>query len=157
MSRAAKSNVSEPCSRTSDGRFVKGHRGGPGRPRKVVAAAADALDERVAARAGDLLEMAFRQADEGNTAALKMLLDRVWPVGRSRPLGSVLPEAATVRDLLAVRTTVANALLAGEATVEEAAAIGQLMEAHGRAAVHHDTVQAMANLRREMEDEQAGQ
>jgi len=33
-------------SRGRDGRFVKGNPGGPGRPRKIVKAAADALDER---------------------------------------------------------------------------------------------------------------
>src|SRR5437868_10749875 len=55
--------VSKPAQSDShgrDGRFVKGHPGGPGRPRKVLTAAADALAERVAAKAGDLFDIAYR-------------------------------------------------------------------------------------------------
>jgi len=132
-----------------DGRFVKGHPGGPGRPRKVVTAAADALDERVAAKAGDLFDIAYRQADEGNTTALKMLLDRVWPVGRSRPLEAALPEMPKTGDMLAVSTAVANAVLAGEATVQEAAALAQLLRAHRKVVSRHDLAQHMAQYREE--------
>ncbi len=137
-------DVSQFDSHGPDGRFVTGHPGGPGRPRKVVTAAADALDARVAAAAGDLFEMAYRQADEGNTAALKMLLDRVWPVGRSRPLATALPAAPTVSHLLSASTTVANAVLAGEASVQEGEAFARLLKAHGEAVVYHDSVHELA-------------
>jgi hypothetical protein len=136
----------KPQSHGPDGRFVKGHSGGPGRPRKVVTAAADALDERAAAAAGDLFTMAFKQAEEGNTTALKMLLDRVWPVGRSRPLAAAMPEDATVVDTLAASTTVTNAVLAGEASVQEGEAIARLLTAHREVVEHHDKVQVIAGM-----------
>jgi len=135
---------SQSDSRTAGGRFVKGHPGGPGRPRKAVAAAANALDARVAARAVDLFDMAFRQADQGSATALKMLLDRVWPVGRGRPLGIAMPEAPSVIDMLAASTAVANAVLAGEASVQEGTAIAGLLKAHEEVVVRHDLVQDLA-------------
>jgi hypothetical protein len=125
---------------------------------KVVTAAADVLDERVADVANDLFEMAFRQAEKGNTTALKMLLDRVWPVGRSRPLAAAMPEdGATVVDTLAASTTVTNAVLAGEASVQEGEAIARLLTAHREVVEHHDKVQVIAGVleRRAREDDEA--
>jgi hypothetical protein len=86
------SDVPESNSRTADGRFAQGNPGGPGRPRKVVKAAGDALDARAAEAAGDLFEVALELARERNVTVLKMLLDRVWPANRSRPLEIDAPE-----------------------------------------------------------------
>src|SRR5690349_16825817 len=94
------SDLPESKSRTPDGRFIRGCPAGPGRPRKVVKAAADTLDERVSAAAGDLYDVALELARERNVSALKMLLDRVWPVGRSRPLEIGAPPIKHPRDLL---------------------------------------------------------
>ena len=123
-------DFSESKSRTTDGRFAKGNPGGPGRPRKVVRAAADALDERVAAKADDLFDVAVRRAEEGNDGPLKMLLDRVWPIGRNRPLEVSLPKIADAGDMLEVSAVVTNAVFAGEATPQEAAALNEMMKAH---------------------------
>lgn len=120
----------KPQSHGPDGRFLKGHPGGPGRPRKVVRAAADALDERAAAASGDLFAMAFKQAEEGNTTALKMLLDRVWPVGRMRPLEIGAPEIKHPRDLLTEMASVTNATFAGDATTQDALEAAKVLKAH---------------------------
>jgi hypothetical protein len=127
------SDLSESKSRTADGRFIKGCPAGPGRPRKAVRAAADALDERVAAKADDLFEMAFRQADEGNATALKALLDRVWPVGRSRPLEIGAPPIKHPRDLLTAMAGVTDAMFNGNATAAESAAAAKVIKAHFKA------------------------
>ena len=124
------SDLPESKSRTADGRFIQGCPGGPGRPRKAVRAAADALDERAAAKAGDLFEMAFRQADEGNATALKALLDRVWPIGRLRTLEIGSPPIGDARDLLTAMTGVTSAMFAGDATAHEGAAIAKVLKAH---------------------------
>jgi hypothetical protein len=129
-SQVSESEVPVSAAHSTDGRFTKGNPGGPGRPRKVVKAAADALDERVAAAAGDLFELALRQADEGNTAALKMLLDRVWPVGRGRPLEIGAPEIKHPRDLLTAMNGVTNAVFSGDATAEEGGVAAKVLQAH---------------------------
>jgi hypothetical protein len=124
------SEESQSPSRDLDGRFAKGHPGGPGRPRKAVKVAADALDERVAQAAGDLIDVVLKRAGEGNLAAAKMLLDRVWPAGRSRPLEISAPEINHPRDLLTAMAGVTNAVLAGDATAEEGVATAKVLKEH---------------------------
>ena len=68
--------------RGSDGRYIPGTCGGPGRPRnsrpKLITALREALDE------DDTLErlrrVAISKLEDGDPAFWKMLLDRVWPV-----------------------------------------------------------------------------
>jgi hypothetical protein len=145
------SDLPESNSRTADGRFIKGCPAGPGRPRKAVRAAADALDERVAAKAGDLFEMAFRQADEGNATALKALLDRVWPIRRHRPLEIAVPEIRKTHDLLPAMAGVTNAMFAGEATSQESEAAARVLRAHFKAIElidHEDRITVLEEKRR---------
>jgi hypothetical protein len=124
------SDVPESKSRAADGRFAQGNPGGAGRPRKVVKVAADALDERVAQAAGDLFEVAFDLGKERNITAVKMLLDRVWPVGRSRPLEISAPQINRAPDLLPAMAGVTNAMFAGDATADEGAAAAKVLKAH---------------------------
>jgi hypothetical protein len=124
------SDVPESNSRTADGRFAQGNPGGPGRPRKVVKAAADALDERAAEAAPELFDKALERVREGSDTALRMLLDRIWPAGRSRPMEIGAPQINHLRDLLAAMAGVTNAMFAGDATAQEGAAAAKVLRAH---------------------------
>jgi hypothetical protein len=124
------SDVPQSDSRTADGRFAQGNPGGPGRPRKVIKAAADALDQRAAQAAGDVFELTLSLAKERNLAAVKMLLDRVWPVGRNRLLEIALPEIRATKDLLPAGAAVTNTVFAGEATAREGADLARVLKAH---------------------------
>jgi hypothetical protein len=115
------SDVPESNSRTADGRFAEGNPGGPGRPRKAVKVAAAALDQRAAEAAPQLFDVAFEQARAGSFAAVKYLLDRVWPVGQGRPLEIAAPEIKDPRDLLPAAAALSNTVLAGEASAQEGA------------------------------------
>jgi hypothetical protein len=124
------SKKSQSASRTVEGQFAAGNPGGPGRPRKVVKAAADALDERVARVADELLDVTLQQANGGNLMAVKMLLDRVWPVGRSRPLEIAVPQINGARDLLPAMAGITNAMFGGDATAAEGVAAAKVLKAH---------------------------
>ena len=124
------SKIAQSDSRGLDGRFAKGHPGGPGRPRKAVKAAADRLDEQIAEAAGDVFEVALSLAKERNIAAVKMLLDRVWPVGRHRALEIAIPEIRGAQDLLPAAAALTNAVFAGEATGREGADLARVLKAH---------------------------
>jgi hypothetical protein len=132
------SEVPESNSRAADGRFAQGNPGGPGRPRKVVKAAADALDQRAAEAASDLFDVALELAKERNVAAVKMLLDRVWPANRSRPLEIDAPEIKHPRDLLTVMAGITNATFAGDATAQEGRDAAKVLQAHLQAIVDID-------------------
>src|SRR5881275_3421214 len=86
--------------RQTDGRFSKGNPGGPGRPRLRERAAA--LDLRAAEAATDLIDVALEQAKGGNLKAIEMLLDRIWPVRRGRPVEIEAPPIRATADLLPV-------------------------------------------------------
>jgi len=140
------SDLPDSNSHGPDGRFVKGHPGGPGRPRKAVKAAGDALDQRAAEAAGDLFEVALELAKERNIAALKLVLDRVWPANRSRPLEIGAPEIKQRRDLLMAMEGITNATFAGNATPQEGWAAAKVLKAHFDAIVDIDLMAKIEKL-----------
>jgi hypothetical protein len=95
-----------------------------------VKAAGDALDERLAGVAGDLYDVALGLARDGDRTALKMLLDRVWPVGRARPMEFAVPQINSVHDLVPAMAGVANATFTGEARPDEVAAATRVLKAY---------------------------
>jgi hypothetical protein len=116
--------------RRSDGRFAKGNRGGPGRPRardRIVA-----LDERVAEAGDDLIEAALKVAKDGNVRAIEMLLDRIWPARRGRPVEIEAPEIRAVSDVVPATAAITNAVLKGDVTPREGAAAARAIETHGK-------------------------
>jgi hypothetical protein len=115
--------------RQADGRFIKGNPGGPGRPRARDRIAA--LDERVAEAGGDLIDAALKEAKTGNVRAIEMLLNRIWPARRGRPVEIDAPEIRGTPDLVPATAAVANAVLAGDVTPRECAAAARVIEAHG--------------------------
>jgi hypothetical protein len=151
------SDIPESNSRTAGRQFAKGNPGGPGRPRKVVKAAANALDERAAQAAPELFDLAFEQARGGSTAAVKMLLEHVWLVGRDRPLKIAVPEINGTRDLLPAGAALTNAVFAGEATAEQGSAAARVLKAHMQAIELVDIEQQLRKLEEAAEEkEKAG-
>ena len=115
--------------RQADGRFAKGNPGGPGRPRARDRIAA--LDQIVAIAGSDLIEAALKVAKDGNGRAIEMLLDRIWPARRGRPVEIEAPEIRGTPDLVPATAAVANAVLNGDVTPREGAAAARVIEAHG--------------------------
>ncbi len=96
--------------------------------------------------------MALELAKERNVAAVKMLLDRVWPANRSRPLEIDAPEIKHPRDLLTVMAGVTNATFAGDATAQEGLAAAKVLQAHWQAIFDIDLearITQIEKLRRE--------
>jgi hypothetical protein len=150
------SDVRESNSRTADGRFAPGNPGGPGRPRKVVKAAADALDERAAQASPELFDLAFAQAHGGSFAAVKYLLDRVWPVCHGRSLEIATPEIKGPRDLLPAAAALTNTVFAGEATAREGAALARVLKAHMQAIELIDIERQLRELEKIVEENRQG-
>ncbi|MFI5029701.1 MAG: hypothetical protein ACHQPH_03265 [Reyranellales bacterium] len=115
--------------READGRFAKGNRGGPGRPRARDRIAA--LDERVAEAGLDLIEAALKEAKGGNVKAMEMLLDRIWPARRGRPVEIDAPEIRSIPDLVPASAAVTNAVLNGDVTPDEGRAAARVLDRHG--------------------------
>src|SRR4051812_21003265 len=92
--------TSQTISARPMGVFGKGNPGGPGRPRLRERAAA--LDLRAAEAGAELIDVALKEAKGGNLKAVEMLLDRIWPVRRGRPVEIEAPPIRSTADLLPV-------------------------------------------------------
>jgi hypothetical protein len=114
-------------------RWRKGESGNPaGRPpgaRNKATLAAEALLE------GDvegLTRAAIERALDGDVIALRLCLQRLVPVMRSRPVRLDLPAQATAEDVAAAMTAILRAMAAGEVSPSEAATMVSVVEAQRR-------------------------
>jgi hypothetical protein len=114
--------------RAEDGRFAKGNPGGPGRPRAPEPVAT--LDQLVAAAGAELVEAALREARGGNMRAITLLLARIWPARRGRPVLLDSPEIRSTADLLPVGAAMTTAVLNGDVTTEEGKAVASVLKMH---------------------------
>ena len=131
----------------ADGRFAKGNPGGPGRPRARERIAA--FDQMVANAGADLIEAALKVAKDGNVRAIEMLLDRIWPARRGRPVEVEAPEIRAVADVVPASAAVTSAVLNGDLTPREGAAVARVIEAHGSMIELVDLERRMTELEKE--------
>jgi hypothetical protein len=113
--------------------FQPGHPGGPGRPAGSRNKATLALDQ-IADDAGKaILEMMVEAAKGGDMRAAELVLQRIWPARKSRPIALTLPAIRSASDVVAAVGAVADAVGAGEITPDEGQAVASILEAKRKA------------------------
>lgn len=137
---------------SNNGQFRPGNRRGKGRAAGSRNNATLALDEIAAGEGEGVLRKVLEQALEGDLRAAELLLARVWPVKRGRPVRLSLPAVDTAAGVAAALGALVEAVAAGEVTPEEAAPIGALLETKRRAI---ETSELESRLR-ELEDKVGG-
>jgi hypothetical protein len=115
--------------RQSNGRFAKGHPGGPGRPRNPVSTTAIELDRVGSEVAHELMSATIERARRGNLRATELVLQRVWPVRRNRPIELEPPAGDGRRNLLGEHAALAQAMMNGEITPQDAQAAVRVFKA----------------------------
>ena len=113
--------------------FEKGNPGGPGRQEGSRNAATLLLDKLAEGDGEEILRKTLEDAKGGDFNARKLVLDRVWPIRRGRPIALGLPNIATATDVLAALSVVADAVGAGEITPDEGTAVAALLEVKRKA------------------------
>lgn len=115
-------------------RFEKGRSGNPnGRPkgsRNRTTLACEALLEE---EAGTLTRKAIQMAKDGDTVALKLCLDRIWPARKDRPVKFALPPINSPRDAADIAVAVAKAVAAGDVTPNEASEFARVIDTYVKA------------------------
>lgn len=129
MSRPEKSDAKQIL-----GRWPKGISGNPrGKPQGARHAALKALDAIGADGAADIMAAVVKAAKEGDMRAADILLRRLWPERKGRPVPVALPPitdaAATVAALAAITAAVGE----GELSPEEGQAMASVIETQRRA------------------------
>ena len=91
-----------------------------------------ALDAIGAAGAQEALRAVVEAAGKGDITAAALLLSRVWPARKVRPVYLDLPATETAADLVRALGAVAGAVANGTLTPEEGQQLASVLEAQGR-------------------------
>ena len=124
--------MSDPSSfesRQANGRFARGNPGGPGRPRNPVSTMAGTLDRQGVDVAEELMAMTIEKARNGSLEATEMVLKRVWPARRNRPIELDPPPGDGLSNLLTEHAALAAAMMNGEITPQDAQAATRVFKA----------------------------
>lgn len=115
-----------------NGRFVKGEadpRRAPGKPKGCRHRATQVAAALAAGDLDGIVRTAVRRARAGDPAFARILLDRLWPVPRDRPLPDVeLPQPASLADLPTALIEVLRLAGAGEIDLGEAGRVADLLD-----------------------------
>src|SRR5690349_13798965 len=104
-----------------------------GRPRGSRSPALVALDAIGHERAEELIRTTVNAALAGDMRASEILLRRVWPERKGRPVSFELPSMQTAADLGRAIASVTRAVAEGELTPDEAQSVASVLELQRRA------------------------
>lgn len=117
------------CGRNTDGTFAPGN---PGKPKGARHRATQAALALLEGEAEALTRKAIETALAGDTAALRLCLERITPPRKDAPVQFNLPRMETARDAAKAAGAVLEAVADGELTPTEGAHIMQLVETFRR-------------------------
>ncbi len=117
---------------THRGQFKPGQSGNPagkkpGTRHKATIAAEKLLDGEAEALTRQCIEMAL----QGDSTAMRLVMERICPPRKSRPVdaGSIeLPEVITAENILQAAATVIHAAWNGQLTIEEGDALVKMLD-----------------------------
>jgi hypothetical protein len=113
--------------------FEPGNPGGPGRPEGSRNKATIALDKIADGAGKAILKKMVEAAKGGEMRAADLVLARIWPVRKGRPIALALPAIQSASDVVAAVGAVADAVGAGEITPDEGQAVASILEAKRKA------------------------
>lgn len=114
--------------------FSKGQSGNPNGKRPGTKNRATQLIERLMGdQAEAVVQATIKRALAGSTDAMKLILDRLAPARRDRPVSFEMPEIATADDITKALAAVAGQVAAGELTPAEGVQVAGLIEGQRRA------------------------
>ena len=112
--------------------FEPGGPGGPGRPQGSRNKATLALD-KIADDAGEtILRKMVEAAEGGDMRAAELVLSRIWPARKGRPITLALPSIKNAADIVFALGAVADAVAAGDVTPDEGSAVANVLETKRR-------------------------
>ena len=118
----------ENTGRKQTGRFQKGQSGNPrGRPKGARNAATLACEALLDGQAEALMQKAIQMALNGDTIALRLCLERIYPPRKDRPVTFPLPPINTPLDVADAMSAVLNAVATGRLTPADAAEISKVV------------------------------
>ena len=130
--------------------------GNPGKPKGARNRATRALEELLGENAEAVARAVITAAKKGDTAAARLVLERVIPARKDMPVAIDLPVIADASGLVAAGNALLAAVSAGDITPGEAEAVMGLLERQRRLVETEDLAQRIADLERGAGNGEAG-
>ena len=122
-----------PNSRPNPGHFKPGQSGNPrGKPPGTRNRTTLAIEALLEGEAEAITRKAVEAALSGDMAAIRLVLDRVCPPRRSRPIQIELPQITDAASVDAAQSALLSATAAGDLHLEDAAAFSSMLDARRR-------------------------
>jgi hypothetical protein len=116
------------------GRFQPGQSGNPrGRAQGSRNRATIALEKLMESGAAAIVQTVVDAAAKGDMTAAKLVLERVVPVRRGRPIRLELPPIETAAGVSQAQSATVAAMAGGEITPDEAATVSSILESKRKA------------------------
>ncbi len=129
--------------RAPGGQFTTGN---PGRPKGARNRASRLAQEVLEAETEAIARKAVDLALGGDTTALKIVLDRVSPVPKGRPISVDLPAVETPRDLIGAFASLLAAVAEGSLAPAEGMEVARIAEGLAKAHEVHDLGERVREL-----------
>ena len=130
-----------------DGRWQRGQSGNPkGKPKGARHATVQALDLLGRNSGEEILLAIIRSAISGDARSAELVLRRIWPEQKGRPLFLDLPAISDSSSMLAALARIIEAAASGEITTDEGAGLAGLVEAQRRAIETGELAERIAAL-----------
>lgn len=140
------------ANRDAKGRFQKGRSGNPGGSRQGRRNRATIIAQQMIDGRGEaLINRCIEMAEAGDPTAMRLIMERLVPPRRDRPVKIDLPEIRSSRDALAATSSITKAVALGEITPSEAKQLSELVDTATRALEIHELVERVENLEQELE------
>ena len=123
----------ENTGRKQAGRFAKGRSGNPkGKPRGARHKATVLAEKLMQDDAQAIVAAVLDAAKGGDMTAARLVLERIAPVRKGRPICLDLPKIETASDVEAAMAALTLAMASGEITPDEAATVANIFEIRRR-------------------------
>jgi hypothetical protein len=130
--------------------FQPGQSGNPaGRPKGARGKAAILAEQMFEGEAQNIIRAAIDAAMRGDTAAVRVCLDRVAPRQRDRVVSFELPPLHSAASVLSALADIAAAVSGGDLTPAEGDNVSKLLDRYLRTLEHVELEQRVAKLERE--------
>jgi hypothetical protein len=117
-----------------DGRFKPGQSGNPaGKPPGTKHHATRMAEHLMEGAAESVVQAVLAAAEGGDMVAARLVLERIAPVRKGRPVLLPLPAVNTAGDVLAALGATVKAMADGDITPDEAATVAGVLEVKRRA------------------------
>jgi hypothetical protein len=114
-------------------RFGAGNKYGKGRPAGSRNQATLALEKMMADDGAAVVQAILDAAKGGDMTAARIIVDRIVPPRKDRPVVVDLPKIESADDIPQATTAILEATAAGDLTPSEGAALVNMVEAHRKA------------------------